>query len=92
MEQVSNKGSGRDCVCELEQRCSVTWAEREHVSVGVNVSVSVDVSMSVAATRANAECNEGLMQRGNKLCFIHVCYVHFIVEYNNKTIRTIKSI
>jgi hypothetical protein len=48
------------------------------------VSVGVDVSMSVAATRANTECDEGLMQRGNKLCFILVHYVHFIGEYNNK--------
>jgi hypothetical protein len=78
MEQVSDKGSGRDCVCELAQRCSVTWAERERVSVGV------DVSVSVAATRANTECDEGLMQRGNKLCFFHVHYVHLIGEYNNK--------
>jgi hypothetical protein len=46
--------------------------------------VGVDVSVSVAATRANTECDEGLMQRGNKLCLIHVHYVHFIGEYNNK--------
>jgi hypothetical protein len=53
MQQVSDKGSGGNCVCEFEQHCSVTWAK------GGREDVGVDVSVSAATTRANAECDEG---------------------------------
>jgi hypothetical protein len=55
------------------------------VRVGTTLLSDLGRTRACERERGRERDDEGLMQRGNKLCFFfHVCYVHFIGEYNNK--------
>jgi hypothetical protein len=57
-------------MCELEKSLLSDLGRANGSGSG---GVGVDVSVSAAMTRANAECDEGPMRRGNESCVLYSC-------------------